>query len=310
MNSMTGYGRGVASLGDKRLVIELSSVNRKNLEIQWNAPRELDPIEPKVRDWIGQVLSRGRLTGKANWEGDTVTKSKQTSPRKSGRAMSGVPVIHEDTLQAYLNEWERIQDVVNFPDKFEAHLSLSTLLRLPGVVSMEEPELDLEELTPLVEEALNAALKELSKMRAREGQALKKEMKARSREMQKVLKKIEKNAPQVLENYRSKLQERIAKAGIEPPGEDDERLLREIVYFADRSDITEEITRLKSHFQQLDDCFNDSQPVGRKLDFLAQEFNREINTIGSKANDASIATDVVFLKTELEKLREQFQNVE
>ena len=121
---------------------------------------------------------------------------------------------------------------------------------------------------------------------------------------------MELNAPKVLENYRAKLIERIAQAGIEPPGEDDDRLMREIVYFADRSDITEEVTRLKSHFQQLEDCFQDKEPVGRKLDFLAQEFNREINTIGSKANDATIATEVVFLKTELEKLREQFQNIE
>jgi len=114
----------------------------------------------------------------------------------------------------------------------------------------------------------------------------------------------------VQERYREQLRQRIKNAGLPEPATDDERLLKEIVYFADRSDISEELTRLQSHFQQFDDCVKSSEPVGRVLDFLAQEMNREINTIGSKANDGAIARQVVTLKTELEKFREQAQNVE
>jgi len=122
--------------------------------------------------------------------------------------------------------------------------------------------------------------------------------------------RIQKQAPRVAEKYRDQLVHRIKDAGLEAPGVDDDRLLKEVVYFADRSDISEELTRLQSHFQQFDDCAKSSEPVGRTLDFLAQEMNREINTIGSKANDSVISKEVVTLKAELEKFREQAQNVE
>jgi len=128
--------------------------------------------------------------------------------------------------------------------------------------------------------------------------------------MRKAVEKIQKQAPLTAENYRQQLIERIKSAGLESPAPDDERLLKEIVLFADRSDISEELTRLQSHFQQFEDCRKSKEPVGRTLDFLAQEMNREVNTIGSKANDAVISREVVTLKAELEKFREQAQNVE
>ena len=128
--------------------------------------------------------------------------------------------------------------------------------------------------------------------------------------MRKCVERVAKQAPKSAARYRQQLIERIQSAGLPAPAADDERLLKEVVYFADRSDITEELTRLQSHFQQFDDCRKAKEPVGRTLDFLAQEMNREINTIGSKANDALISSDVVTLKAELEKFREQAQNVE
>jgi uncharacterized protein (TIGR00255 family) len=128
--------------------------------------------------------------------------------------------------------------------------------------------------------------------------------------MRKAVGQVQKHAPGVAERYRQQLIERIKGAGLEAPGADDDRLLKEIVYFADRSDISEELTRLQSHFQQFEDCRKSREPVGRMLDFLAQEMNREINTIGSKANDTLISREVVTLKAELEKFREQAQNVE
>jgi uncharacterized protein (TIGR00255 family) len=128
--------------------------------------------------------------------------------------------------------------------------------------------------------------------------------------MRKAAARVQGHAPTVAERYRLQLVARIKSAGLEAPGEDDERLLKEVVYFADRSDISEELTRLQSHFLQFDDCRKSKEPVGRMLDFLAQEMNREINTIGSKANDSLISQEVVTLKAELEKFREQAQNVE
>jgi uncharacterized protein (TIGR00255 family) len=128
--------------------------------------------------------------------------------------------------------------------------------------------------------------------------------------MQKSVARVKKEAPQVQKRYREQLLDRIKSAGINETTFDDERLLKEVVYFADRSDVTEEITRLESHFQQYHECLKSPEPVGRTLDFLAQEMNREINTVGSKANDAAISKEVVILKTELEKFREQAQNVE
>jgi uncharacterized protein (TIGR00255 family) len=161
-----------------------------------------------------------------------------------------------------------------------------------------------------VEKALNQGLTALLKMREREGSHLARDLVLRISVMQKSVAQIQKQAPATVENYRQNLHERIKAAGLENIAPDDERLLKEIVVFADRSDITEELTRLQSHFAQFADCVKSKEPVGRTLDFLAQEMNREINTIGSKANDAVISREVVTLKAELERFREQAQNVE
>jgi uncharacterized protein (TIGR00255 family) len=147
-------------------------------------------------------------------------------------------------------------------------------------------------------------------MREREGAHLAQDLATRVGVMRKAVGMIRKQAPLTAENYRQQLIERIRSAGLESPAPDDERLLKEIVLFADRSDISEELTRLQSHFQQFEDCQKSKEPVGRTLDFLAQEMNREVNTIGSKANDAVVSREVVTLKAELEKFREQAQNVE
>jgi uncharacterized protein (TIGR00255 family) len=147
-------------------------------------------------------------------------------------------------------------------------------------------------------------------MREREGAHLTQDLAKRIALMRKAAARIQEQAPTVAERYRQQLVERIKSAGLTAPGAEDERLLKEVVYFADRSDISEELTRLQSHFLQFDDCRKSKEPVGRMLDFLAQEMNREINTIGSKANDSLISHEVVTLKAELEKFREQAQNVE
>ncbi|HYT58587.1 MAG TPA: YicC/YloC family endoribonuclease, partial [Haliangiales bacterium] len=194
--------------------------------------------------------------------------------------------------------------------KLAGQVTLETLVRAPGVLQTDEELTDSETFRPAVEKALKNALDALIGMREREGVHLTRDLEKRIAVMRKSVERVQKQAPEVLKRYQEQLRERIKNAGLEMPGVEDERLLKEIVYFADRSDISEELTRLQSHFQQFDDCVKSKEPVGRTLDFLAQEMNREVNTVGSKANDSLISREVVTLKAELEKFREQVQNVE
>jgi len=194
--------------------------------------------------------------------------------------------------------------------KISDAITLEILVRAPGVFEADAALGDAEHFWPGIEKSAIQALEALVKMREREGTNLVKDLKARIASMKKSVTTIEKEAPAMVKRYTEQLKERIRTAGLPLPPEDDERLLKEIIYFADRSDITEELTRLKSHFKQFDECVKSDEPVGRTLDFLAQEMNREVNTVGSKASDSIIAREVVLLKAELEKFREQVQNVE
>ena len=193
--------------------------------------------------------------------------------------------------------------------RLEGKVSLDHLVRAPGVFQTDEQLVQAEDFWPAVEKALKTALRALLKMRSREGDHLARDLMHRIQRMRRAAEAVRKRAPEVVQNYRDSLQARARSASVDFAA-DDERLIKEIVLFADRSDISEELTRLQSHFQQFDDLLKASEPVGRTLDFLAQEMNREINTIGSKANDAEISRNVVTLKAELEKFREQAQNVE
>ena len=173
-----------------------------------------------------------------------------------------------------------------------------------------EDEVDPVAMLPTLKRAVGQALGQLQDMRSKEGANLGRDLAKRLASLRRITKRVAKRAPKVVEHHRTRLLERLAKADIDVADADDERFLREVVYFTDRSDISEELTRLESHFDQVDGCLISNEPVGRKLDFLAQEMFREVNTIGSKANDSEISQEVVTLKTELEKIREQVQNVE
>ncbi len=290
---MTGYGRGECSLKGDKITVELSSVNRRQGEISIYLPRELEALEARVREEVNRHVSRGRLTLRVNLH--------------SAEGQAGAAVkVNTALAKAYARELSRLAKDLKIADK----VTLDLLVRAPGVLRTEEETTDAEGYWPSVEQALRKALADLVKMREREGAHLAKDLSSRVKLMKKAVTQVQKQAPLVLERYRQQLTERVKAAGLESPAPDDERLLKEIVYFADRSDISEELARLQSHFQQFDDCLATREPVGRTLDFLAQEMNREINTIGSKANDSLISREVVTLKTELEKFREQAQNVE
>ena len=290
---MTGYGRGECAQDGFKVTAELSSVNRKQAEVSVALPRELDILEAQIRDVVNRVVARGRVNVRINLH----AAEDKESARKH---------INQELAKDYAAEFARLSKTL----KLGGEVTLDQVLRAPGVFQTDEQLAESEDLWPVVEKALNTALSALLKMREREGAHLAKDLSARIAIMQKAVAVVQKQAPLTAENYRQNLLERIKAAGLDSIAPDDERLLKEVVLFADRSDISEELTRLQSHFTQFADCVKSKEPVGRTLDFLAQEMNREINTIGSKANDAVISREVVTLKTELERFREQAQNVE
>ena len=290
---MTGYGSGDAVQNGSKVTVELSSVNRKQSEISVNLPRELEVLEAQIRDEVNRRIARGRVTARV-----TVHAGEKTG--------SGKVRINAALAQAYARKLRELARELKLSDD----LTLDHLLRAPGVLDADEDIPDAEDFWPTVEKALKQALEMMVSMREKEGAHLRKDLVKRIDTMRASARRVQKRSPQVQVKYREQLMERIQNAGIEAAKIEEERVLKEVIFFADRSDISEEITRLQSHFKQFDDCVNSREPVGRTLDFLAQEMNREINTIGSKANDAMISREVVVLKTELEKFREQAQNVE
>jgi uncharacterized protein (TIGR00255 family) len=293
MKSMTGYGRGDCSQDGFKITVELSSVNRKQSEISVNLPHEMELLEAQIRDLINRHIARGRLTVRVSLHaGASLT---------AARMHLNVPLA-----KAYARELSRLSRQL----RLSGSVTLDHIVRAPGVFQTDEQLAIEEDFWPAVEKALQQALCGLLKTREREGAHLARDLSQRVTIMRKAVLHIQKHAPGVTERYRRQLLERIKGAGLEIPSLEDDRLLKEVVYFADRSDISEELTRLQSHFQQFDDCGKSKEPVGRMLDFLAQEMNREVNTIGSKANDSLISRAVVTLKAELEKFREQAQNVE
>jgi len=287
---MTGYGRGTAALDGRQVAVELSAVNRKQAEIALSMPRPLLELEPRVRDEINAHISRGRLTVVVGLHA-----------KEGGR--SGA--INVAAAKAYRGELDALRKAL----KLEGEITLDQVLRGPGVLDSENAEIDADTAWPAVRKALDAALEQFIKMRKKEGEALAADLRKRILSIQRNVKTISVLAPKVMEHHRGLLLERAAKAGLEIEASD-ERLLKEIVFFADRSDISEELTRLRSHLDQFFGHLAKDEPVGRTLDFLLQELFRETNTIGNKANFLAISQIVVVMKTELEKLREQVQNIE
>ncbi|MGA2862893.1 MAG: YicC/YloC family endoribonuclease [Verrucomicrobiota bacterium] len=293
MKSMTGYGRGESSQDGLKVTVELSSVNRKQTEISVNLPREMELLEAQIRDLLNNCIARGRLTVRV-WLHAGASKL-------SARMHLNVPLA-----KAYARELTRLSRQLKLPGP----VTLDHLAHAPGVFQTDEQLAVEQDLWPAVGKALKKAVRQMLQMRQREGAALGRDLAHRIASMRQSATRIHQHAPKVAERYRSQLVQRIRSAGLEVPGLDEDRLLKEVVYFAERSDISEELTRLQSHFQQLADCQKSKEPVGRMLDFLAQEMNREVNTIGAKANDSLISREVVTLKAELERFREQAQNVE
>lgn len=290
---MTGHGVGECTRDGFKVTVELSSVNRRQSEVVVYLPRELEVLEAQVREEINRRVSRGRVTVRV------------TLHPLEGREEANIH-INKPLAKAYARELARLAREL----KLGGEVTLEHLLRAPGVLQSSSEWSDAEPFWPAVRHALQEALAGLMQMRAREGLCLEKDLRRRVAALRRALSRVARRAPGVLQRYREQLRERLRNAGLDPTTIEEDRLNKELVIFADRSDISEELTRLQSHLQQFDNYVQAQEPVGRTLDFLAQEINREINTIGAKANDALIAREVVFLKTELEKFREQVQNIE
>jgi uncharacterized protein (TIGR00255 family) len=287
---MTGYGRGQSGTNGTQFSVELNSVNRKQSDVTVTLPRDLAELEPRVRDLINTEISRGRLNV-------VIACHPGTSTQKV--------VLDNALAQTYYNAMCELQAELGAAGE----VSIETVLRAPGVVRVPEEQVTLDEAWPHVETALKEALRDLIAMREREGKNLAKDLIHRLKIVREALHKIRELHPNVLKKFRQSLQERIAKVGLEIPI-DDERIVKEVIFFADKSDITEEMTRLESHFTQFAHHLRKAEPVGRTLEFMTQEIGREFNTLGSKANDVEISQLVVTCKAEMEKIREQIQNIE
>jgi uncharacterized protein (TIGR00255 family) len=296
MRSMTGYGssRGTATDGTP-CAVEIQSVNRRQAELLVNLPRDLASLEPHVREIINGQIARGRLVVNITLQG-----------RPAGKD-ADVPAAALDvaTARAYYRAMLALREELGAGGE----ITIETVLRAPGVLRLSEETIAPDAARPAVEAALRQALGELVAMRTREGHHLAEDLRTRLAEMRMRLADIRRRQPDATANYRLALHERLAKAGVDVPIDDD-RLAKEIVLFADRCDISEEVTRLESHLDQFGALLPKDEPVGRALDFLTQEMARELNTLGAKSNDLAINQLALVCKTELDKVREQVQNIE
>ena len=291
MRSMTGYGRAEVVHDGRKFTVELNSVNRKQSDIVINLPRDLAELEPRIRQTINENISRGRTNA---------TIALHSSPNGARNL-----ALDTELARSYHEAMRALQKELNAPGE----ITISTILQAPGVMRFPEQTLNAEEAWPAIDRALRGALSDLIKMREREGKHLAKDLIHRLKAIRRKLNEIRTFHPDVVKRYRAVLLDRIRKAGL-PIANDDERLLKEISFFADRADVSEELTRLESHLAQFAHHLRSKEPVGRTLEFITQEMFRELNTLGAKANDAAISQRVIACKAELEKIREQAQNLE
>ncbi len=291
--SMTGYGKGVAEQDGRKATVELKSVNHRFLDLGLKLPKSLMFAEDGLRKAIQKSISRGHIDLFISFDDD---REKQQNAFK----------VDYDLAAKYVLAARELQGRCLIQNNFY----VSEVMRMPDVITREtEEEEDEDFIARLVMQACAHALDSLNVMRRREGESLAKDLLAKLDNIEVTIPKIEQLAPKTLEEYRDKLSARIKEYLQEVPLDED-KLLNEVAFFSDRICIDEEITRLHTHISHFKEILKDGGAVGKKLDFIVQEMNRETNTIGSKCNNAQITECVIFLKSEIEKMREQVQNLE
>ncbi len=291
VKSMTGFGRGENVGKLKQVTAEIKSVNHRYIEVSVKMPRQYSLLDETVRRTVMNHITRGRV--------EVYLKIENTSPPEPQ-----VQVDNELAL-AYYKALKELADTTHA----SMDIGVSSLAQLPDVLKVLEPEEDLEVVGQDILAAVEEALVKLVKMREIEGQKLESDLVQRLELLADLNNKVAERSPLVVSQYKEKLQSRIQEL-LDGGQVDEARLAMEVAIFADRACIAEEIVRINSHLDQFRHILQEDRPIGRKLDFLLQELNREVNTIGSKANDLEITQLVVEMKSELEKLREQVQNIE
>ncbi len=292
IKSMTGFGRAEANINGMKYNIEIRSVNHRYFETMFKMPKELLLLEDRFKKIIQNYIKRGRVDIFITIDTDDQAKTNVAIDWKIAEGY--VQLIHEMKSRFDLRGDIEVKDLLSIPELFQNGASI----------------LELEDISEGLLSALESAVQLLIEMRIKEGIALQQDIIQRLDTLKQQLVQVEERAPLVVDDYRKKLKSRISEWLTDVVEIDESKLLNEVAFFSEKANVDEEITRLKSHFQQFSSILEQEEPIGRKLDFLIQELNREINTIGSKANDLYISKHVVDMKSEIEKIREQVQNVE
>jgi uncharacterized protein (TIGR00255 family) len=291
IKSMTGYGKGEAASERGRFTVEIRSVNHRYGEVSVRMPRGFLSLEQEAKRAVSAVLKRGKIDVSIQWEENV--------------GVERIPSIDSVVAGGYHAAFTGLARDLGI----SADVPLSLIIAQKGVLKESGAEIDEAEFLPQLVTAVQTAVGTIDSMRAREGDALADDLLARRRQVAEWAEQVGRRAPLVSVEYRQKLKLRLDQL-LEGVEMDPARLAQEVALMADRCDVTEELVRLSSHFAQFDEALRLSEPVGRKLDFLMQEMNREVNTIGSKSSDAEITNLVIRIKAEMEKMREQVQNVE
>lgn len=291
MHSMTGYGKGVSKRDGKTITIEIKTVNHRFLDCNIKLPRNFLFVEDRVKKAVSSAISRGHV--------DLYLTYEQSSTNE------GAYTVDLELANNYLTAVRQLENGTRLAND----VTLSTLLRVGDIVTRQQSVEDEDLLAEMTLEAASEALVNLKVMREKEGQSQKADIASKLGTIEACLDRIKEFAPKVVEDYRELLNARIAEV-VEPSLVDKQRLATEVALYADHCAIDEEITRLSTHISNMRSLLEATEPVGRKMDFLVQEFNRETNTIGSKANDMRITKEVLAIKNEIEKMREQAANIE
>lgn len=290
VKSMTGFGRGEYVSNDRKMTVEIKSVNHRYCDINVRMPKKISFLENDIRNFVKKRISRGKVdifvSYEDNSEGNECIK------------------INEDLIKQYLKYF----DVISQEFQLENDIKVSNITRYPEVITIEEQEINEELLWNILENALNTAIEKLISTRTTEGELLKKDIIKKLDSINGLVQNIKTRAPYVIEEYKEKLENRIND--LLNSTIDEARLAVEVAIYADKCCVDEEMVRLESHIEHMRRTLNKEIPIGRKLDFLLQEMNRESNTILSKSSDIEISTNGLELKTEIEKIREQIQNIE
>lgn len=291
IRSMTGFGRCEIQSGEKKFTVEMKGVNHRYLDVNIRMPKKLYFFETAIRSYLKKYIQRGKVDIFVTYE----DLSEGQMSLKYNEALAS----------EYLDYFRQMEEKFGL----ENDVRISALSRYPEVFTMEEQDVDEEEMWNGLREALDGACVQFVSARETEGEKLREDLIGKLDDMKAVVEKIEERSPQILSEYREKLEEKV-KELLADTQIDESRIAAEVVLFADKICTDEEVVRLKSHIAHMRNTLEESEGIGRKLDFIAQEMNREANTILSKANDLEVSNYAIGLKTEIEKIREQIQNIE